>query len=82
MKTKHILLILALLSLFILVFARVGEKPWVERNECVGCGDCVKVCPTNAITIQNGRAAIDPELCIDCMFCVQTCTYRAIRTAK
>lgn len=82
MKLKHVLVSMLILSLFIVILARVGEKPFVDRTSCVGCKDCTRVCPTNAITIQDGRAIIDDELCINCKFCVQTCTYRAIRTPK
>ena len=82
MRKKHIFLALALLSFFILVFARVGEKSWVEQADCVGCGDCVRVCPVDAVKIVDGRAAIDPELCINCGFCVKSCTYQAVRSAK
>lgn len=82
MKLKHVILISLILSLFIIIFARVGEKPFVERTKCVGCQDCTRVCPTNAINIQAGRALIDEALCIDCKFCVKACTYRAIRTPK
>lgn len=27
--------------------------PIVERDLCHGCGDCVKTCPADAITINN-----------------------------
>ena len=27
--------------------------PTVERDICNGCGDCVKMCPANVITINN-----------------------------
>lgn len=82
MKPKILLIILALSALAVLLFARVGGKPWVDRSDCVGCGDCVKACPTQAITVQNGRACIDPDLCIECNFCVRACTYNAIRSAR
>ena len=82
MNSKHFLIILVILSVAIMIYARVGQKPFVERSECVNCGDCTRVCPTGAISIVDGRASIDEELCIDCKFCVQTCTYRAIKAVK
>lgn len=42
---------------------------------CLGYGDCVKVCPRNAITINNEKciAEIDPKKCIGCGLCVKEC---------
>lgn len=82
MKHKKLLISLVGLILAITLFAALSGQPEVERSSCVGCGDCVKHCPTSAINLRGGRAAIDPELCINCGFCVRTCTYRAIRTPK
>ena len=40
---------------------------------CLGYGDCLKVCPQNAITIENGIAKIDPRKCIGCGICTRAC---------
>ena len=40
---------------------------------CIGFGDCVKVCPQNAICIENGIAHIDTRKCIGCGLCAKTC---------
>lgn len=40
---------------------------------CLGLGDCVAVCPKDAITVADGIAHIDPELCIGCGLCAKTC---------
>lgn len=42
---------------------------------CLGLGDCVKVCPVDAISInkEKGVAEIDPEKCIGCGLCVDEC---------
>ena len=42
---------------------------------CLGYGDCVAVCPRNAITINQEKciAEIDPKKCIGCGLCVKTC---------
>jgi len=31
----------------------IGEKAWVNKAKCMGCGACVAVCPTEAIQL-NG----------------------------
>lgn len=41
----------------------------VKADKCIGCKLCVKNCPTNAITMQNGVAVIDAEKCISCGIC-------------
>ncbi len=40
---------------------------------CLGYGDCVKVCPRDAISIENGIARIDPKKCIGCGICTREC---------
>lgn len=60
-----------------------GNFPYKERaanvplapetsDLCVGCGACVKVCPTAAIPAQNPRFS-DPEKCILCQACEKAC---------
>jgi len=33
---------------------------------CKGCGTCVKTCPNNALSLENGKAVVDHKLCILC----------------
>lgn len=40
---------------------------------CIGLGDCVSVCPQEAICIENGMAHINTRLCIGCGLCAKTC---------
>jgi len=40
---------------------------------CLGYGDCQKVCPTNAICMENGLAHIISNLCTGCGLCVKAC---------
>ena len=49
----------------------------VNKDECVGCGACVEVCPQEAITM-NDIAIIDVNECIDCGACVDECPNGAI----
>lgn len=40
---------------------------------CLGFGDCVEVCPVDAIIMKNGTPIIDTEKCIGCGACVKAC---------
>lgn len=42
---------------------------------CFGLGDCVDICPQNAITIDIDRnvAVVDPDKCTGCGLCVKEC---------
>ena len=48
------------------------------RYGCVGCGDCVKNCPVNAIIIKDGIAFIDTRICIGCGLCAKNCPKNVI----
>lgn len=45
---------------------------------CIGCGDCVSVCPADAICIRDGIAHIDPRACIGCGACAKGCPKNVI----
>ncbi|WP_094603323.1 Ion-translocating oxidoreductase complex subunit B [Sporomusa silvacetica DSM 10669] len=40
---------------------------------CVGCGQCAKHCPMQAITITNGKANADTTHCVLCGYCGAYC---------
>lgn len=40
---------------------------------CLGCGDCAKVCVSEAICVSNGIARVDTSRCVGCGLCVKTC---------
>lgn len=44
---------------------------------CVGCTNCIKGCPTEAIRVRDGKAVIDDIRCIDCSECIRICPYHA-----
>lgn len=45
---------------------------------CLGYGDCAKVCPNNAICIENGIAHVNTKLCSGCGLCKRTCPQHVI----
>jgi Na+-translocating ferredoxin:NAD+ oxidoreductase subunit B len=58
------------------------EKGGVARKNCsvacIGCSKCFKVCPHDAITMNNNLAYIDPVKCRLCRKCVPECPTDAI----
>jgi len=46
---------------------------------CLGYGSCARVCPVNAIRIENGIAKVDKALCIACGKCVAACPRKLIK---
>ena len=57
-------------------------KAIVNQDTCIGCGQCVPLCPRNALSLEKaekGRhAVIDKERCINCGRCAEACPYSAI----
>lgn len=54
----------------------VKKRRWaiVEKNDCVACGCCLKVCPKKAITVIKGLfAQVDVEKCVGCGKCAKEC---------
>ena len=47
---------------------------------CIGCGICVKNCPSGAVKVENFHAIIDYEKCTSCGACVEKCPKKAIIT--
>ncbi len=52
------------------------EKPMIL--ECNGCGECVKACPYNALSLEGGKAALSPLACTGCGICVPSCPIKGI----
>ena len=51
----------------------------VNALECVGCGDCISVCPYTAISLNaEGKAEVNPALCQGCGTCAAACLAGAI----
>lgn len=59
----------------------MGEKYFhsvvLNDSMCIGCTSCLKVCPTEAIRLRDGKARIIGEKCIDCGECIRICPNHA-----
>jgi Na+-translocating ferredoxin:NAD+ oxidoreductase subunit B len=58
------------------------EKGAIARKNCavacIGCGKCVKICPHDAIVMENNIAYIIDDKCKLCRKCVPECPTSAI----
>jgi len=50
----------------------------IDTEKCNSRMKCLRVCPTQAIRIRNGKAIIIEEKCIDCGECITACPNNAI----
>lgn len=62
------------------VFMR--SRPAVQRNECIGCAECERICPAKVITMVNGKPRIDRKKCIRCFCCQEFCPVGAMKVHR
>ena len=55
----------------------VKDKKFYAEDTCSGCGLCVKKCPLNNITVENGKPVWHGN-CTHCMACISYCPVEAI----
>ena len=54
-------------------------KPQVAAERCDGCGSCVDRCLKQALSLDDGKARIDPDLCRGCAYyCMASCPCDAL----
>ncbi len=60
----------------------MNDRDWLPQIDllaCTGCGDCVTVCPTGALTLTMGKATVArPDACSYCADCEAVCPPGAI----
>ena len=49
----------------------------VDKDKCTGCGNCVEICPCEAIKM-DGIAKIHEKDCTECGVCLDECPCEAI----
>lgn len=56
----------------------------IIEDRCTGCGQCVIVCPVQAIKLVENKAQIDKDLCVECSICYRNagCPGKAIKSKR
>jgi iron only hydrogenase large subunit-like protein len=49
----------------------------LDPDKCMGCINCIKRCPTQAIRVRDRKAYIISDFCIDCGECIRICPHHA-----
>lgn len=44
-----------------------------DFEKCIGCGQCLEICPVDALKLEEDRPVVDDEWCIGCGVCATVC---------
>ena len=61
---------------------RQGTGGFHATDQCISCGKCEKLCPVNAIRIEDKKPVWTQKTCAHCMSCIQNCPTEAIEYGK
>ncbi|MBW2060456.1 MAG: 4Fe-4S binding protein [Deltaproteobacteria bacterium] len=55
----------------------------VDKEKCVGCEECVEVCPVDVLELVDGKAEpVNVDECLGCDSCVEVCEEDAITVTE
>ena len=62
-----------------LIYLRNVVTLELDQKKCVGCGECLTVCPHEVFAMNNGCASIEnKDLCMECGACAENCPVEAV----
>lgn len=50
----------------------------IDTEKCTGCGECIRLCVPEAMSIVDGTISIDGDKCVQCGGCAQVCPNQAL----
>ena len=61
----------------------MAYSPQVDSGKCVGCEECVNVCPSDVFEMQDGKSTVvNEEECVGCESCIEVCEEGAITVTE
>jgi len=61
----------------------MGYEVVVDQEKCVGCEECVEVCPVDVYEMENEKSVpVNAEECLGCESCVEVCESEAITVTE
>ncbi len=59
-----------------------ASRPNIKRDGCIGCAECMNICPAKAIKIVHQTARISKNKCVCCLCCQEFCPKGAINVHR
>jgi uncharacterized protein (DUF362 family)/NAD-dependent dihydropyrimidine dehydrogenase PreA subunit len=56
----------------------LNATPRPAAGRCTACGNCVRACPTGAMSLRSGLAVVEKQRCIRCYCCHELCPQGAV----
>lgn len=54
----------------------------IDKQKCIGCGQCCKDCPSHVLELQRGKATTVSENCLKCGHCIAICPKNAVTISE
>lgn len=64
---------------------RLEKRPVFLHDKCTGCRECIKICPQNAIEmdqVKQNFVVLTDKKCIRCFCCSEVCKYQAVKIKR
>ena len=61
----------------------MGYEVVVYHEKCVGCEECVEVCPVDVYEMEDEKSVpVNAEECLGCESCIEVCESEAITVTE